>query len=318
MLSATAIGFILYVSMLILLCTGFTFTHMMEGFPNLAHTSFATIGTICAYHTVRLWGLNPYLAWPSAAFLNGLVGVAIYLTVVRPVRKGGSGEIRLTFALFSLTFIIRSLLSIYSYWVMMSRGFRASGFMLRAYDFEIMGLPGVVIMAPLACVLLVSSLHLFLTRTRFGIAIKATSEDAELASTLGINIQRVHVASWFITGALAGIAGAVIPLWEYTSLGYSDKMMVNVMAGSVLGGLDSVYGAVIGGALFAVAHVYLPGLLALPFGPWMTKYKSLVPILVIFLILMLEPRGMMGLSSRLSAYRERLGGLLLRLSGRDD
>lgn len=166
--------------------------------------------------------------------------------------------------------------------------------------------------------LLVSSLHLFLTRTRFGIAIKATSEDAELASTLGINIQRVHVASWFITGALAGIAGAVIPLWEYTSLGYSDKMMVNVMAGSVLGGLDSVYGAVIGGALFAVAHVYLPGLLALPFGPWMTKYKSLVPILVIFLILMLEPRGMMGLSSRLSAYRERLGGLLLRLSGRDD
>lgn len=148
MLSATAIGFILYVSMLILLCTGFTFTHMMEGFPNLAHTSFATIGTICAYHTVRLWGLNPYLAWPSAAFLNGLVGVAIYLTVVRPIRKGGSGEIRLTFALFSLTFIIRSLLSIYSYWVMMSRGFRASGFMLRAYDFEIMGLPGVVIMAP--------------------------------------------------------------------------------------------------------------------------------------------------------------------------
>ena len=89
MLSATAIGFILYVSMLVLLCTGFTFTHMMEGFPNLAHTSFATIGTMWAYHTVRLWGLNPYLAWPSAALLNGLVGVAIYLTVVRPISARG-------------------------------------------------------------------------------------------------------------------------------------------------------------------------------------------------------------------------------------
>jgi len=318
MLSATAIGFILYVSMLVLLCTGFTFTHMMEGFPNLAHTSFATIGTMWAYHTVRLWGLNPYLAWPSAALLNGLVSVAIYLTVVRPIRRGGSGEIRLTFALFSLTFIIRSLLSIYSYWVMMSHGFRASGFMLRAYDFKLMGLPGIVFMAPLACVLLVSSLHLFLTRTRFGIAIKATSEDPELASTLGIDIQRVHLASWFITGALAGIAGAAIPLWEYTSLGHSDQMMVNVMAGSVLGGLDSVYGAMIGGVFFAVAHVYLPGLLALPLGSWMTKYKPLVPILVIFFVLMLEPRGVMGLSPRLSACRERLGDLCPRFSGQDD
>jgi branched-chain amino acid transport system permease protein len=318
MLSATAIGFILYVSMLILLCTGFTFTHMMEGFPNLAHTSFATIGTMCAYHTVRLWGLNPYLAWPSAAFLNGLVGVAIYLTIVRPIRNGGSGEIRLTFALFSLTFIIRSLLSIYSYWVLMSQGFRASGFMLRSYDFEFMGLPGIVIMAPLASLLLVSSLHLFLTKTKFGIAIKATSEDRELASTLGINIQRVHIASWFITGALAGIAGATIPLWEYTSLGSSDQMMINVMAGSVLGGLDSIYGAMIGGTLFAITHVYLPGLLVRPFGPWITKYKPLVPILVIILILMFEPRGVTGLSSRLSAYGAKLGGLHTRLGRRDD
>ena len=90
------------------------------------------------------------------------------------------------------------------------------------------------------------------------------------------------------------------------------------MAGSVLGGLDSVYGAMIGGILFAVAHVYLPGLLALPLGPWMTKYKPLVPILVIFFVLMLEPRGVMGLSPRLSACRERLAGLRPRLSGQDD
>jgi branched-subunit amino acid ABC-type transport system permease component len=88
---------------------------MIEKFPNFAHTSFATIGIMCTYTIVRLWGLNPYLAWSISALLNGFVGVAIYLLVIRPIRNSGSGNIRLTFALFSLTFILRSMLSIYSY-----------------------------------------------------------------------------------------------------------------------------------------------------------------------------------------------------------
>ena len=118
MLSATSIGMMIQVSILVLLCVGFSFTHMIEKFPNFAHTSFVSIGIICTFTLVRLWGVNPYLAWPVAALLNGIVGVAIYILIVRPIRNAGSGAIRLTFALFSLTFLIRSLVSIYSYWVM--------------------------------------------------------------------------------------------------------------------------------------------------------------------------------------------------------
>ena len=63
---------VMYASVLILLNIGFTFTHMIEGFPNFAHTSYATIGVIVAFTFVRLWGLNPYLSWPFAALLSGL------------------------------------------------------------------------------------------------------------------------------------------------------------------------------------------------------------------------------------------------------
>ena len=195
MLSPISIGMLLHASILVLLCVGFSFTHMIEKFPNFAHTSFATLGIVCTYTLVRLWGINPYLTWPVAVLANGLLGVAIYILIVRPIRNAGSGAIRLTFALFALTFVIRSLVSIYSYWVMRTQGFRAIGFMLRDFDFEFMGLPGRALMAPLASIVIVVSLHLFLTRTRFGIAIKATSENAQLASTLGINISRVHMAS---------------------------------------------------------------------------------------------------------------------------
>jgi branched-chain amino acid transport system permease protein len=276
MLSPTSIGMIMHASILVLLCTGFSFTHMIEKFPNFAHT----------------------LAWPVAALANGLISVAIYIFMVRPIRRTGSGTIRLTFAMFALTFVIRSILSIYSYWVMRTQGFRAIGFMLRSYDFEFMDLPGIALMAPLACVAIVSPLHLFLTRTRFGIAIKDTLENPQLASTLGIDIRRVHVASWFITGALAGLAGAAIPLWEYTKLGYSDQIMIDVIAGSVLGGLDNIYGAMVGGAALAFIQTALPGILLGPFGLGIAKFKPLIPVIVIVVILLYEPNGITSILAR--------------------
>jgi branched-chain amino acid transport system permease protein len=297
---------IMQASILVLLCAGFSFTHMIEKFPNFAHTSFVTIGIMCTYTMVRLWGFNPYLSWPVAALTNGLISVAIYLLVVRPIKRTGSGTIRLTFAMFSLTFIIRSVLSIYSYWVMRTQGFRAIGFMLRDFDFEFMGLPGIAFMAPLACITIIASLHLFLTRTRFGIAIKATSENPQLASTLGINVNHVHVASWFITGALAGLAGAAIPLWEYTKLGYSDTLMIDVMAGSVLGGLDNIYGAMVGGAALAFIQTALPGILLGPFGLGIAKFKPLIPVVVIVVILMYEPKGITSILARGSRAIKRI------------
>ena len=89
MLSATAIGTIMYASMLVLLCIGFSFTHMMEKFPNFAHISYANIGTLFAYTLVRLMGWNPYASWPVAALFNGFTAVGIYLLIVRPMRKRG-------------------------------------------------------------------------------------------------------------------------------------------------------------------------------------------------------------------------------------
>lgn len=306
MLSATSIGMIIHASILVILCVGFSFTHMIEKFPNFAHTSFVTIGIMSTYTMVRLWGFDPYMTWPVAALVNGLVGVVIYMFVVRPIRRAGSGTIRLTFAMFALTFVIRSVLSIYSYWVTRTQGFRAIGFMLRSYDFEFMGLPGIAFMAPLASIALVTSLHIFLTRTRFGIAIKATSENPQLASTLGINIHQVHLASWFITGALAGLAGAAIPLWEYTNLGYSDTLMIDVMAGSVLGGLDNIYGAMVGGVALAFIQTALPGILLGPFGLGIAKFKPLIPVAVIIVILMFEPKGLTSILARGSRAIKRI------------
>lgn len=316
MLPVAVIGTVMYASVLVLLCVGFTFTHMIEKFPNLAHTSYASIGTVFSFVFVRLWGLNPYLAWPFAALFSGLLAIALYMIIVQPMQRAGVGGIQLTFAMFALTFVINALIAIFSYRVMVAFRFRTFGFVLRGYDFTFMGHPGVLTTAPLIAVTIVALIHFFLTRTKFGIAIRAATEDPKLASSLGVNIFHVHITSWFLTGALAGLAGAVIPLWYSTRLGGSDELMINVLAGSVLGGLDSIYGAVLGGAFLAYTQRLMPMMLVRAFGVWVANYIPLMPIIVVVSVQLLMPDGIAGVLTSNSGPVGRLKRRMNSLLGR--
>jgi branched-chain amino acid transport system permease protein len=295
MLSNTVIGSIMYASILILLCIGFSFTHLLEKFPNLTHTSLATVGTMIAFALSRLQGVNPYLTWPIAAIGTGLLSVLLYLLVVRPIRRSGGGGVQITFAMFALTYIINSVLATFSYWVMVTQDFTSRGFVLRNMDFSMYGLPAILFVAPFTCIVLVSLLHLFLTRSKQGIAIRATADDPNLATSLGINVFHVHVVSWFMTGALAGLAGAALPLWQPTSLGGSDRLMMTVIAGSVLGGLDNIYGAIVGGLFLSFTQRVLPSILMNAVGIWIAAYIPLFPLLIIIAVLFIEPQGLTGL-----------------------
>ncbi len=114
------------------------------------------------------------------------------------------------------------------------------------------------------------------------------------------------MASWFITGALAGLAGAAIPLWELTNLGYSDTLMIDVMAGSILGGLNSIYGAMVGGVALVIIQTVLPNVLLRPFGLGILKFKPLIPIIVIIVILIYEPKGITDILARGSRAIKRI------------
>ena len=315
MISPVTVGVVIYASMLVVLCVGFSLTHMIEKFPNFAHASIATIGTMFAYTFTRLWGCSPYLAWPFAFLLGGGVGVALYLLVVRPIQKAGSGGVSLTFAMFALSILLGAVLAVYSFWVMMTQGFRTSGFLLKRYDIVLNGYPGILFTAPMVCVLLVVSLHLFLTRVKFGIAIRATAEDPNLAISIGINVFRVHVVSWFLTGAMSGLAGSVIPLWLPTGLGGTDELLIVIIAGSVLGGLDNIYGAILGGIAMAFAQKVLPGMLIRALGVWIGVYEPMTPILVIIATLMMEPNGITGILNRKHASIRKVRMSINRIYG---
>ncbi len=312
---------VINVSLLVVLCIGFTFTYMMEKFPNFAHTSYASIGTVVAFYLVRFHGFSPYQTWPVVVLVCGLLGVLLYICIVRPIKAQGMREITLTFTFYIISQMISMVLAIFSYWLLVSMGVQSSGFLLRNYDFRVNGLPGIGFVAPVTVLLLVAALNVFLYVSKFGVAMRATAEDEFLASSLGVNIHRVHVASWFISGALAGLAGAIIPLWIGTSIDYSDILLVNVMAGSVLGGLTSITGAIVGGFLVASAKKSLTYVLMKALGTWVGSYEELIPIVLLFTILAIEPNGITairwkeisvhGVKDSLRRLRETLRNLLI-------
>lgn len=304
LISDAVLDIIIQMGMVVLLCIGFTFTHQIEGFPNFAHIGFTMVGTTITFTMTKLMGFNPYLSWPVSMTLCGLMGVVFYVGLVSPIKKRRNGRITLTIAFYALSIVINTLVGVYSYWVVTRRHEATRNFMLRGYDFTFLGTPGVAIISPLVSLLLVVILHVFLSRTRFGLAVRSVSENEALSAVFGVNTKRVHIASWFIVGALAGLAGSVTPLWTSMSGRFGDEMLVTVMAGSILGGLDSVYGAVIGGVLItlfqrgfilAVMALETQGRpLLIDFSIIILGFSKLIPIIFIVAVLMLMPDGVAG------------------------
>ena len=319
MLSPVVIGALIQTGVIVILCVGFTFTYMVEKFPNFAHTAIATFGTVLSHSLVRIYGFNPYSTIPLSMLLCGLISLLLYVAVIRPIKATGAREITLTFALFALAQVMASIVNIYSYWYMLNQGSPTAGFSLVSWDFKWGGYPGVLLVIIPVCAVLVAALWFFLTKVKQGIAFRAVAEDEVLASSLGVNTNIVHILTWLITGALAGLAGAMIPLWRYTGLGYNDEFLLLVMAGSVMGGINSVAGALIGGFLAATSQKVLGALAIAAFGVEAVSYESLYPTILIATILMLEPEGIMGFfdhphnpAETLKTYANRLRRILAK------
>jgi branched-chain amino acid transport system permease protein len=269
---------------------------MMEKFPNFAHTSYASLGTVVTYYLVKFYGLNPYYTWPISAILGGVLAIILYALIVRPIKDRSFSEITLTFTFYIISQIIVKGLAIFSYWLLIKYGILSQGFNLYAYDYRFRGMPAIGIITPLTVLFVVLVLQSFLKWSKHGIAMRATAENEKLAMSLGVNVKSVHLFSWFISGALSALAGSIISMWLNTSIDYSDTLLINVMAGSVLGGLGSITGAIIGGLLTATATKVIIWFLIQTIGVNMGVYEGLIPIAFLFIILTIEPNGLIAIN----------------------
>ena len=292
---------ITYSSMITILSIGFTLTYLTAKIPNFAHGTYAGVGIYVVWTLSKIYGFSPYLGFPLAFIIGGLVSLVLYVTVIRVITQLGGGAVVLTISTLAIQILLTAILSIYVYWARGVFGTYGMGFMLKEFDFMIGTYPGIFPMSFLICFVVVILLHILLTRTKTGIAMRATAEDPELASVLGINIDMIQKLSWFLTGGLACLAGAMYPLWFQSYPKSGGMIMTSIMAGSLLGGFENIYGAIIGGFGVGFSEIVLTAWLQQQLGPWVGRWRPIIPMVILVAVLLFEPRGLTGLYARIKA-----------------
>lgn len=301
---------VMRVAFMIMLTIGFSFTYMMEGFPNFAHTTVAGVGSLASSYLMRFYAFNPYDTWPFAAFFGGLFGMALYRFIVKPIRRNRRHQdITLTFTFIIVAMVLPYLFLIYNYWV---RYFAQVSTGPPARDFNYYGVSGITIIGSAMCIILIVGLRYFLTRNKTGLSLRAVSENSELAAILGINTERAHYTSWFISGALSALVGSMMAVrgGGGGGLGGVDGMIINIMSGAILGGVYNVYGAIIGGVFVALAQDFLKKLAFQVIGLGADKWQSLFPTIFLVITLFIFPDGVTGTSG---IDRQKLDELWIKI-----
>jgi len=304
---------LVFASELTLLSIGFTLTYLTSKIPNFAHGTYAGVGIYVSYTFAKILGISPYLGFPIAFLVGGIFSVIIYLVVIKVLTDMGGGAIVLTISTLAIQIFLTALIQIYAYYLREKYSTYTMAFLLKEFDFKVGDFPGIFIVSISMTIGLVLVLHYMLTRTKMGIAMRATAEDPELASVLGININRIQLFSWFLTGGLACLAGAMIPLWFQSSPASGAMMITSIMAGSLLGGFDSIYGSVIGGVIVGISEIMLTTWGQALIGVWVGEYRPMIPMIFLVIVLMIEPDGLQGAYTKFAA--SELGENVLKTIG---
>jgi branched-chain amino acid transport system permease protein len=292
---------LVYASELTLLSIGFTLTYLTAKVPNFAHGTYAGVGIYVSYTFAKIWGLSPYYGFPVAFILGGAMSVLIYKLVIGVLTNMGGGAIVLTISTLAIQIFLTAFIQIYAYYLRERFSTYAMAFLLKESDFKLAGFPGIFVVSLTITIGSVLALHYMLTRTKIGVAMRATAEDTELAQVLGINTDQIQLFSWFLTGGLACLAGAMIPLWFQSTPASGAMIITSIMAGSLLGGFESIYGSVIGGAVVGISEIMLTTWGQAVIAPWIGEYRPIIPMSFLVAVLLIEPKGLQGAWDRFAA-----------------
>lgn len=280
---------------------GLTLVYGILQFANFAHGDLMTVGAYIALFFVSgpfAWigipdntfgpfsfGWRMVIAFPFSMLAVGGVSILLDRILYRNLRNRGSGRVTLAISALGASFIIRMVVLII--WGADYRFYRPG--ILRPALILPLGIkirPDQILML-IIVFLLVILLHLFLQRTKMGKAMRATSDNMELARISGIDIERVITWTWGIGGALAAAAGILYGIDVQIHTGMGWNFLIPLFAAAILGSIGNMYGALVGGLVIGVAQQVSTAFL-------LPTYKSAVAFFIMILILLIRPQGIFG------------------------
>ena len=266
---------------------GVTLTFGILRFANFAHGETMTLGAYFTLTLIGLTGLHPLLLLPVAMVLTALAVLGMDRLFFRPLRYGPT--IVLVIASFGLMLMVRSFVQLV--W----------GARLRSFDKGI-DLPWVIgdalrifpkhLVIVGAAVVLMVAVHLLLSRTRTGKAMRAMADSPDLARLTGIDPEQVIRTTWIVGAGLAAAAGVFLAYDTHVETQMGFKLLLPIFAAALLGGIGRAYGAMAGGLVIGVVE-------ELSTYPWIGSepllqpgYKTGVAFAIMVAILIWRPSGL--------------------------
>lgn len=259
---------------------GITLVFGVMRFAHLAHGDLATLGAFLALGVVWAAGVDPWLALPVAMIGGAAVAIGTDRLFYAHLRT--RPLIVTVIASLGVALMLRSIVQVafgvdsQSYARGIVRPDEYFGLRLRDRELWTLAVAG----------LLVVALELFLKRSRWGKAMRAMSDNADLARLSGVDTRIVTALTWGIVGALAAAAGFFLGLNTELRSMMGWQMLLPMFAATILGGVGRVSGALIGGLLVGVIEE--SSVLALP-----AQYKSATAFAILLLMLAVRPTGLL-------------------------
>ena len=276
-----------------LVAVGFTLFFGVLDVIKFSHGDVLTVGAFAGFSTwLWLGGMGIASPWLQVAAvvlvatsLMALLGVLIAKFLVLPLK--GAPPLNTLLATLMLGTVLRESVRIFYPDGANPKPFPAL-LPTDAYSFGNFTLrvdSAILLLAGLAVIVLI---HVIINRTKLGLAIRAVAQDAETAQIMGINFTAVVLLTFAIGSGLAAIAGVMNGLY-YNEINFGMGLLLGVIgfSSAIVGGLGNIYGAILGGFLFAALQTI--GAVALPFA---SAYKDVFAFAVVIAIMAWRPTGL--------------------------
>jgi branched-chain amino acid transport system permease protein len=280
-----------------LVALGYTLVYGVLRLINFAHSEIFMIGTFGALLAGRALGVHgpqagvalivTVLACGVVAMLaSGISAVLLERIAYRPLRKRGASRLAALISAIGASFFLQEL---FAWW----RGRNNEAFrpvMQKTKVFSVFGadVRNDKILVVVASVFMMVALDSFVRGTKFGRGIRAVAQDAETATMMGVNIDRVITLTFLLGGLMAGAAAELYSLrFDVTKYDIGFLLGIKAFTAAVLGGIGNLRGALLGG--FALGLIENWGAAAVG-----SQWKDVIAFSVLVLVLMVRPTGLLG------------------------
>ena len=270
-----------------LIAVGYSLVYSILLFSNFAHGGFLVVGGYACYYLLTQQGYGIVPASAGAILASGLVAVLTERLAYKPIRERTSMTLYLLIASMGVSIVIENI-----FVIVVGGRFRALP--QDTFPSGVFSLGGGVtvnasdILSLAVAVVFLGALQLFLSRTRWGLAIRAAACDLRTAGLMGVNVTLLIGIVFFVAGLLAAVGGIFLSA-KYSLYPQLGNITIKAFIAAVIGGLGSLPGAVLGSLILGLAEMLTAGFVS-------SQMRDMVVFSMLVVMLLVRPAGFFGKS----------------------